>query len=58
MIPNPQRPEKADWHDAVRDFASQNPKARAIDIANALGCTEAQALSALSEVAWQIQGAG
>ena len=52
-----QQLEEADWHNAVQTFASQNPKARAIDIANELGCTEAQALSALSDVAWQIQGA-
>ena len=52
-----QQPEESDWRNAVRAFVSQNPKARAIDIAHALGCTEAQALSALSDVAWQIQSA-
>ena len=47
--------EEASWRDVVQDFVSRNPKARAIDIAHALGCTEAQALSALSDVVWQIQ---
>jgi len=46
--------EEANWRDVVQDFVSQNPKARAIDIARALGCTEAQALSTLSDVAWEI----
>ncbi len=49
-----QQPEEADWRDAVQTFVSQNPGARAIDIAYALGCTEAQALSALSDFAWEI----
>jgi putative heme iron utilization protein len=57
MVRNSQRPEEADWRDTVQAFVSQNPKARAIDIAQALGCTEAKALSALSDVAFQIQGA-
>ena len=48
---------ESNWRDAVQTFVSQNPKARAIDIAHALGCTEAQALSALSDVAWQIRSA-
>jgi putative heme degradation protein len=38
----------------VQAYASENPRARAIDIASALGCTEAQALSALSDVTWEI----
>jgi putative heme degradation protein len=41
----------------VQTFVSQNPGARAIDIAHALGCTEAQALSTLSDVAWEILAA-
>ena len=49
-----QQPEEADWRGAVQTFVSQNPGARAIDIAHALGCTEAQALSTLSDVAWEI----
>lgn len=57
MIPNSQQLEEANWRDAVQDFVSQNPRARAIDIANALGCTEAQALSTLSDVAWEILAA-
>jgi putative heme degradation protein len=52
-----QQPEETDQQDAVRAFVSQYPKARAIDISRALGCTEAQALSALSDVTWEIHGA-
>lgn len=48
--------KKPNWRDAVRSYASQNPGARAIDIARALGYTEAEALSALSETAWEIPG--
>jgi putative heme degradation protein len=58
MISNPSQPlEETKWRDAIQAFVSQNPTARAIDIAQVLGCTEAQALSALSDVAWQIPGA-
>lgn len=49
-----QQIEETNWRDAVQTFISQNPRARAIDIANALGCTEVHALSALSDVAWEI----
>jgi putative heme degradation protein len=49
-----QQLQETNWRDAVQSFVSQNPKARAIDITKALGCTEAQALSALSDVAWEI----
>ncbi len=52
-VPIPQ-PEETNWRDAVQTFVSQNPGARAIDIAHALGCTEAQALGVLSDVAWEI----
>ena len=52
-----QRLEETKWRDAVKTFVSQNPRARAIDIAIALGCTEAQTLSALSDVAWDIPAA-
>jgi putative heme degradation protein len=52
-----QRIGGANWRDAVKTFVAQNPRARAIDIAAALGCTEAQALSALSDVAWDIPAA-
>jgi putative heme iron utilization protein len=47
----------ADWRRAVRAYVAENPEARAIDIAAALGCTEGEALSALSEVVWEIPGA-
>ena len=52
------RPERSILHyaAAVRSYVSENPKARAIDIAGALGCTEAEALSALSDSGWQISG--
>jgi len=49
-----QQLEETNWRDAVQDFVSQNPRARAIDIAHTLGCTEAQALSVLSDIAWEI----
>jgi putative heme iron utilization protein len=49
-----QQLEETNWREGVRAFVARNPGARAIDIANALGCTEAQALGALSEIAWEI----
>ncbi|GAB4541247.1 MAG: hypothetical protein Kow0063_31940 [Anaerolineae bacterium] len=49
--------EAAEWRDAVRAYVSRHPEARAIDIAAGLGCTEAEALSALSEAAWEIPAA-
>jgi putative heme degradation protein len=54
--PDSQQPENADWRLTLEAFVSENPKARAMDIAYALGCTEAQALCALSELAWQFPG--
>jgi putative heme degradation protein len=45
------------WRTAIRTFVSENPRARAIDIARTLGCTEAEALSALSRTVWKIPGA-
>jgi len=51
------QPGETDWRSAVQGYASENPKARAIDIAGALGCTEAEALSALSEAVWEIPAA-
>lgn len=56
LVPN-QQGEATDWRDAVRAYISENPRARAIDIAGALGCTEAQALSALSDTTWEIPAA-
>jgi putative heme iron utilization protein len=47
----------ADWRSAVQAYVAENPEARAIDIAAVLGCTEGEALSALSEVVWKIPGA-
>ena len=47
----------ADWHQAVQAYQLEHPKARAIDIAAAVGCTEAFALSFLSEQVWQIPAA-
>ena len=52
-----QQLEKTNWRDAVLDFVSENPRARAIDIAQTLGCTEAQALSVMSDVAREIPAA-
>jgi putative heme iron utilization protein len=57
MTSNPsQQLKETNWRDAIQTFVSQNPTARAIDIAQVLGCTEAQALSTLSDVARQIPG--
>ncbi len=52
----PGQPEGIDWRSAVQRYVSEHPKARAMDIAAALGCTEAQALGALSNTAWEIPG--
>ncbi|MEJ2557269.1 MAG: hemin-degrading factor [Anaerolineae bacterium] len=51
------RRNESDWRSAVQAYVAENPEARAIDIAAALGCTEGEALSALSEVVWEIPGA-
>jgi putative heme degradation protein len=45
-----QPPVQADIHKHI----IQNPGVRAIDIATALGCTEAEALTALSNAAWEL----
>jgi putative heme iron utilization protein len=47
----------ADWRSAVQAYVAENPEARAIDIAAVLGCTEGEALSALSDAVWEIPGA-
>ena len=39
-----------DWSDAVRAYASEHPRTPALDIARELGCTETDAMIALSEV--------
>lgn len=49
--------QSVEWRSRVQTYVSQHPRARAIDIARSLGCTEAQALSALSDAVWQIPGA-
>lgn len=57
---DPERPgwlEGNDWRSAVQTYIAQNPGARAIDIAGALGCTEAEALSVLSDAVWDIPAA-
>jgi putative heme degradation protein len=45
-----------DWPRVVQAYLAEHPKARAIDIAAAVGCTEAYALSFLSEQVWPIPG--
>jgi putative heme iron utilization protein len=50
------RRNRPDWRSAVQAYVAENPEARAIDIAAALGCTEGEALSALSEVVLEIPG--
>jgi putative heme degradation protein len=52
-----QNHQVADWHQAVQAYRLEHPQARAIDIAAAVGCTEAFALSFLSEQVWQIPAA-
>ena len=52
-----QNQQVTDWYDAVNVYLAEHPKARAIDIAAAVGCTEAYALSFLSEQVWQIPAA-
>jgi putative heme degradation protein len=39
--------------DQIRAYAAQHPRLRAINLAAALGCTEAEALVALSDSVWQ-----
>jgi putative heme degradation protein len=50
----PQQPEETHWQDAFQTYLSDHPGARAVDIARALGCTEAEALRALSDSAWEM----
>ncbi len=40
---------------AVKAYLADHPRARAIDIAAAVGCTEADALAALSEGVWRLE---
>jgi putative heme iron utilization protein len=49
-------PEQPAWFNAVQTYLANHPNARAIDIAQALGCTEADALSLLSDEVWTIPG--
>ncbi len=42
------------WQHRVRDYLAQHPRASAIDVARALGITEADALGAMSDTAWEI----
>jgi putative heme degradation protein len=49
--------EHSDWRPAIQAYLAEHPKARAIDIATATGCTEAEALSFLSDRVWQIPAA-
>lgn len=43
----------ADCHSRIEAYHAEQPKARAIDIAAATGCTEAEALSFLSDQVWR-----
>lgn len=49
-------PEQSAWFNAVQSYLAKNPTARASDIAQAIGCTEAYALSYLSNEVWTIPG--
>ena len=55
--PTGQNHEDVDWHPAIQAYLLEHPRARAIDIAAAVGCTEAVALSFLSEQIWRIPAA-
>jgi putative heme degradation protein len=46
--------EMTDQQHALQTYIATHPAARASDIAAALGCAEAEALSALSETVWEI----
>jgi putative heme iron utilization protein len=54
MSENPQRAAQSPVQADIHEYIIQHPGAWAIDIAAALGCTEAQALSALSDMAWEL----
>ena len=43
--------------EAIRAYLAEHPRARAIDIAAAVGCTEAEALTVLSDQVWLIPAA-
>jgi putative heme iron utilization protein len=45
------------WQHVIQTYIDAHPGAQASDIAAALGCTEAEALGALSEAVWEIPGA-
>jgi putative heme degradation protein len=46
-----------DCHSRIQAYHTKHPKARAIDIARATGCTEAEALSFLSDQVWRFSKA-
>lgn len=54
MLETPQQVAQLPAQIDIHEYIVQNPGARAIDIAAALGCTEAQALSALSDTTWEL----
>lgn len=56
-LDHPGQLEVTDWRNAIQTYIAEHPGVRAIDIADALGCTEVEALSALSDVVWEIPGA-
>jgi putative heme degradation protein len=54
MSENPQQVAQPPARTDIHEYIVQHPGARAIDIAAALGCTEAQALTALSDTTWEL----
>lgn len=45
-----------DWRRVVATYLEEHPQARVGELSRALGCTEAQALSGLSERVWDLRG--
>lgn len=56
QMPILEQGDHENWRDPVRQYIAGHPRARAIDIAAATGCTEAYALGLLSDVVWEIPG--
>jgi len=55
-LPLLEQGEQLNWHTTVQPYIAGHPRTRAIDVAAATGCTEAFALSLLSDEVWEIPG--
>lgn len=56
QLPLWEQGEQQHWPGLVRSYISEHPRARAIEIAAATGCTEAYALALLSDTVWEFSG--